>query len=169
MLSIKVKLFSEKKKNNSGRRQIFTDPKELESVKDKFPDVTSGGNQKNVNKSGSRRGSEKYNNSKTNSTNTGEIKQPELTNTPTTNQSGIYSIPKSKDNKFQELINRYKTDPDFKKKVKTGGYITLGTALTAGAIIGGTKLIKNKKKKKDNEKIKNDILLDESNNKEDKK
>ena len=75
---------------------------------------------------------------------------------------------KSKDNKFKELINRYKTDPDFKKKVKTGGYITLGTALTAGAIIGGTKLIKNKKKKRDNdnEKMKNSILLD--NNKENK-
>ena len=116
MLSIKVKLFSKKNKNNGGR-----------SILNSFEELG-----------------------------TDEMRSKIL---------GDTTISKSKDNKIKELINRYKTDPDFKKKVKTGGYITLGTSLTAGAIIGGTKLIKNKKKKKDNdnEEMKNSILLDNKN------
>lgn len=88
--------------------------------------------------------------------------------TPKSSNSGkrkaTYNAPTSKNNKFKELVNKYKNDPDFKKKVKTGGFITLGTALTAGAAIGGAKLIKSRKNKKNNEenneKVKNSILLD---------
>ena len=83
-----------------------------------------------------------------------------------------YTAPTSINNKFKELVDKYKNDPDFKKKVKTGGFITLGTALTAGAVAGGAKLLKDKKKRDSNNKVKNSILIkdeDEQQNNDDKK
>lgn len=137
MASIRTKLFSTKnKKRKGGGRQILNDFKDLGK---KFTGEADNNPNPNPN--------------------------PNPSSSPNSN-STTYSVPKSKSNKFQELVNRYKTDPDFKKKVKTGGYITLGTALLAGAAIGGAKLIKNKKRKEENEKIKNQILPDDSNKKD---
>ena len=135
MVSIRVKLFSKRKKKKDNRGPVINSLEQLgsEELRSK---ILSGDSStpkpSNFNNGGKRK--------------------------------ATYNAPTSKNNKFKELVDKYKNDPDFKKKVKTGGFITLGTALTAGAAIGGAKLIKNRKNKKNNEenneKVKNSILLD---------
>ena len=181
MVSIRVKLFSKKKKkSDNGGKPIYHDFRDLREIKDKFPNAdpnkkSSEGNIKSKNpkiksdsdfksnpsskneKRGTETRSQSYKSSGSRTTKT----------TSTTQRSSNKKLVKTDDNKFQELVNKYKNDPDFKKKVNTGGFITLGTALTAGAAIGGAKLIKNKKKEINNNRVKNSILInDEEKNEE---
>ncbi len=131
MVSIRVKLFSKRKKKKDNRGPVINSLEQLGSEELRSKILS------------------------------GDSSTPKSSNN---NRKATYNAPTSKNNKFKELVDKYKNDPDFKKKVKTGGFITLGTALTAGAAIGGAKLIKNRKNKKNNEenneKVKNSILLD---------
>lgn len=66
----------------------------------------------------------------------------------------------SKDNLSDKLKSKL-SDPKTKKNLKIAGLATLGTGLTAGAIVGGVKLKKKIDRKKKNEATKKQVADEE--------
>lgn len=154
MVSIRLKLFSVKNGNKKhrqkrvgeGKGKTYNDFSELINERNNFP-ISNSNSSSNSNPSSS--------------------SQNQHTGNPSPKSNPTPKNPSPTDNNsktgLKRLIERYKTDPEFKKKVNTGGYITLGTAVAAGAAIGGAKLYKKRKQRKEeekkNEEAKNQILI----------
>ena len=175
MVSIRTKLFAKKNGGNSKKEEtVYHDFGDLAKEKSKFP---SGDKQKRITpkpkldnkgpkETSKTPGKKKVTIEKSNGE---KINLPGSESKPKRTQS-TKTKTKNEDNQeiVKKLINKYKNDSDFRKKVNIGGYITLGTAVTTGAVLGGAKLIKDKKKEISNERVKRSILFDDDSQNENK-
>ncbi len=87
----------------------------------------------------------------------GNLKNPTPPSPPSDNRSKTEKLRDKVVGKTKEITS----NPKFKKNAKIAGLATLGTGLTAGAIVGGVKLKKKIDEKRDNEKIKKSISEDQ--------